>query len=115
MKYYNKDRIANIVDWFIRSEYMDSRRFGENDDWIHDPERMQRCYDAAENGSDGSTHQEIINDWRKSFRDYIRFDRYSPNGHRHESCELLLDAMEDYWNELEEYHLQAGTLFLAAA
>lgn len=36
---------------------------------LNDPDRAERCHDAAEYGSDGSTHREIINDWRESFTD----------------------------------------------
>jgi hypothetical protein len=40
--------------------------FGSSsDDWLHDPERMNRCHDAAEDGCDGSTHREIMGDWRE--------------------------------------------------
>ena len=31
---------------------------------LADPERFDRCYEAAGEGCDGSTHAEIIEDWR---------------------------------------------------
>ena len=37
----------------------------ENGDWLRDEERMQRCWDAAEDGADGSTHREVMDDWRE--------------------------------------------------
>lgn len=44
----------------------DFQPFGSSsDDWLHDPERMERCNDAAENGADGSTHAEALEDWRE--------------------------------------------------
>lgn len=38
-----------------------------NDLFIHDPERADRIYKAAEHGCDGSTHAEAIQDWRDYF------------------------------------------------
>jgi hypothetical protein len=34
-------------------------------DWQKDAERMARCHDAAEDGCDGSTHAEVMQDWRE--------------------------------------------------
>ena len=46
-------------------EHPDFLPFGSSsDDWLHDPERMERCWDAAVMGADGSTHREIMDDWR---------------------------------------------------
>ena len=40
--------------------------FGSSsDDWLSDPDRMERCHDAAEHGAEGSTHAEIMGDWRE--------------------------------------------------
>ena len=47
-------------------EHPDFRPFGSSsDDWIRDAERMDRCHEAAEDGCDGSTHAEIMDDWRE--------------------------------------------------
>ena len=44
----------------------DFRPFGsDSDGWLSDPDRMSRCHEAAEDGCDGSTHGEIIKDWRE--------------------------------------------------
>ena len=44
----------------------DFRPFGSSsDDWIRDAERMDRCHEAAEDGCDGSTHREVMDDWRE--------------------------------------------------
>jgi hypothetical protein len=100
-------RIERIVDDFIRSPYMQSREFGcSSDMWIEDPDRAERCESAAEDGCDGSTHQERINDWRETFRDFMRYERRS-----HNSCELLETAVESYWDDLELWHEKNGTLF----
>jgi len=36
-----------------------------NDLFINDPDRAERIHDAAEDGCDGSTHAEHIEDWRE--------------------------------------------------
>ena len=45
-------------------EYFISDKLG-NDLFINDPDRAERIHEAAEWGTDGSTHQEIIEDWRE--------------------------------------------------
>ena len=37
----------------------------DSDEWLRDAERMDRCHEAAEDGCDGSTHREIMGDWRE--------------------------------------------------
>lgn len=103
----SEKRIKRIVDDFIRSPYMQARGFGAtSDDWINDPERMERCDKAAEDGCDGSTHQEHIQDWRDAFRDFMRYERRG-----HQECELVMDAVEKYWDALELWHEENRTLF----
>jgi broad specificity phosphatase PhoE len=47
-------------------EHPDFIPFGsENGDWMRDTERMERCDKAAEHGAEGSTHREIMEDWRE--------------------------------------------------
>ena len=86
---------------------MQSREFGvTSDDWINDSERMERVDAAAEDGSDGSTHQEHIQDWRENFHDFMRYERRS-----HNTCELLEAAIDKYWDDLESWHEKNGSLF----
>lgn len=61
-------------------EMLDSRAFQTfqesklgNDLFISDPDRAERIHDAAEDGCDGSTHAEHIDDWRE-FVDDVRDD-----------------------------------------
>ena len=54
---------------FYNSEYFqawdsDNRSTGGCGIILDDPERFDRMYEAAEFGSEGSTHAEIIQDWR---------------------------------------------------
>ena len=53
---------------FYNSEYFqywdsDNRSTGSCGLILNDTERFNRIYEAAENGSEGSTHYEIIHDW----------------------------------------------------
>lgn len=101
----SRARIKAFIDWFIRSEF--ARTFGDtSDDWINDPERMSRCSDAAENGCDGSTHYEVIQDWRSSFSDWMS------DYHRHKEYELFVSAVDSYFDDLEMWHETNGTLHL---
>lgn len=107
MKNTRKQTIKRIVNDFIRSPYMQNREFGSSSDmWIEDPDRAERCENAAVDGCDGSTHQEHINDWREAFRDFMRYERRG-----HNECELVMDAVEAYWDNLETWHEKNGTLF----
>jgi hypothetical protein len=101
-------RIDRFVDWFLRSEHM--REFGaSSDDWINDRERMERCDAAAENGCDGSTHAERIDDMRDSFRDWIRYGRRKRNAFT-AGYERFETAVLDYFDALERWHEQNGSL-----
>jgi hypothetical protein len=101
-------RIRAFVDWFLRSEHM--REFGSTSgDWINDPERMQRCHDAAEFGGDGSTHAERIDDMRDSFRDWVRYGRQNRNT-MSAGYERFETAVLEYFDTLERWHEINGSL-----
>ena len=68
-----------------------------NDLFIHDPDRAARIYDAAENGTDGSTHQERIDDWRE----FINLADYP----EHVAADLL-----EQCDRTEEWHDKNGSL-----
>lgn len=82
-----------------------------SDEWINDPERMARVTDAAEHGTDGSTHAEIIQDWR----DYAAaaYDDARRMAEEDELDELdrLEAELEAELDALEAYHEQNGTLY----
>ena len=65
------EKIYCLEDMYRCKEYAEfnADRLG-NDLYINDPDRADRCDEAAEYGSDGSTHAEIIEDWRE-FLDMI--------------------------------------------
>jgi hypothetical protein len=97
-------RITRFVDWFIRQDCIapDVQEL-----LLSDPERANRMYDAAENGADGSTHQEVINDWRDAFRAFIR-DRRTGSGN---DPERFMAAVEAHFDSVEEWHQTNGSLY----
>lgn len=89
-----------------------------NDLFISDPERAERIHDAAEDGCDGSTHAEVIEDWRE-FADQIQIDYtgYSfdlENEAEAEEFDGILSARYDALmgdiDDCEAFHTKAGTL-----
>ena len=101
----NNSRAKRFVDWFIRSRYFEMHTEGNTTDWINDPDRAERCAEAAEEGSDGSTHQERIQDFRDAFKDWIS------DNHRHHDYPTFTDAVDSYFDELELWHEKNGSLF----
>lgn len=49
-----------------------------NDLFINDPERADRIDEAAQDGADGSTHAEHIDDWREFLRNLRPIDAEYP-------------------------------------
>ena len=93
--------IKTLFRAFLESEAMESQREGVygNDGWINDPERRERIEEAAEEGAEGSTHAEIIDDWRGAlpyFCDYI--------------TEAIEKALDRHIDEIEAHHEAQGTL-----
>ena len=102
----NDSRAKRFVSWFLNSRYFQEHQFGNSsDDWISDPDRAERCDDAAEDGSDGSTHQEHIQDMRNAFSDWMR------DNHRQHDYPTFTDAVDSYFDELELWHEKNGSLF----
>ncbi len=65
--------------------------------WLSDEDRKERIEDAAEDQMDGSTHAEVIQDWR----DYLDQSNYSD-----EEKESITKEID----ECEKWHEQNGTL-----
>jgi len=93
--------LLNLREWdsFIGS------RLG-NDLFISDPDRADRMHEAAEHGVDGSTHYEIIEDWRDFARDLFRSLSMDESEDEEKNYETLMDEI----NSCEEYHDGIGTL-----
>ena len=93
------DRITTLAE-LIDSDECDANRFGSSsDDWLNDADRMQRCHDASEFGSDGSTHGEIIQDWRDLLDNY--FDDLS---------EQTRESIHAEIDECEQWHVNNGSI-----
>lgn len=90
--------------------------FGSSsDDWINDADRMERCHDAAEDGCDGSTHAEIIQDWRDLLASMVRdssrpwYPRIMAEIEKREaSISAEIDACEAWHEENGSLHSQVG-------
>lgn len=86
--------------------------FGSSsDDWINDADRMERCHDAAEYGGDGSTHAEIIGDWREFLS---RLERETTRHLCRPRVEREIERRAAYIHAeidaCEDWHEKAGTL-----
>lgn len=87
------------VSWFLDS--IDWRAWNaiyrDCDMVLDDPERFDRCQAAAEDGSDGSTHREIISDWRRA----LQASSFGP------ITRMILSFRID---EVEQWHEQNGSI-----
>lgn len=108
-------RIDRIISDFLRSEFynnwqaehLNSCAYSRDSD---DRDRFARCYDAAEDGADGSTHAEHIADMRSAFGDWLRDRRRSSRLKCAEFPYRLETAAGEYFDRLEAWHERAGTL-----
>lgn len=82
-----------------------------SDDWINDTERMERCQKSAEHGADGSTHYEVIQDWRDFLSNLFRdLRRHAETDEEEANIEHLEAQISEEIDACEAYHEQAGTL-----
>lgn len=88
-----------------------------SDFFINDPDRAARCHDAAENGADGSTHAEHINDWRE-YAEQLRADACRESYKLDDAEEDKAEAEINAWHDritaeidaCEAWHAEKGTL-----
>lgn len=91
----------------LLSDFLDTQFWRDWDEnnrqqfMVSDPDRGRRCWEAAAEGSDGSTHQEIIGDFREAIQDAVR------DGVIASSTAYRLEHETD---RLEHTHELAGTL-----
>lgn len=111
--------VSELLDSPGWDSFMGSKM--SNDLFINDPERAARCYDAAEEGCDGSTHSEIIEDWREYAAD-LRSEKQSElyrmdfaSDEEGDAAEAALEAayetLCDAIDKVEAYHEAQGTLY----
>lgn len=100
-------RVKAFVDTFIRSEFVENY-ISENTESggysrsADKRDRYERCHDAAENGADGMTHREAINDWRAAFHCLMCV--------RAHAIERLATAVDNYFDGLESWHENNGSI-----
>ena len=99
--------IKRFIDSFIRSEYVQNWTSEKDSDFFNEPERAERCADAAEYGADGKTHAEVIEDWREAFRTWVRYDR---KGNKND-VDRFEASVEAYFDSVELWHEQNGSLW----
>ena len=91
------------LNTMIRSDdfaYFIESKLG-NDLFISDPDRANRIHEAAKHGCDGSTHQEVIDDWR----DYLNWATDSLG-----LCNRVTNAIEIEIDAVEAWHEKNGSL-----
>ena len=101
-----KQQDITSLDDFIRSEYFAAWDESNRDSlgYSRSPFKRDRCeriYDGAEHGAEGSTHGEIIADWRESFGDFQR---------DYELPEKIINTIEKEINDCEAWHEKNGSL-----
>jgi hypothetical protein len=97
-----RTEIDKFVDDFIRSEFVSTLTSERDSDFISDSDRANRCYAAAEDGGDGKTHSEVIDDWRDAFG-YYQDDFEVPD--------WFDSAVRANFNLTELWHHFNGSLF----
>ena len=98
-------RVKRFVDAFIRSRAVESLTEERDSDFWNEPERASRVHAAAEEGCDGKTHAEVIDDWRDAFGYFLRARR------GHEDVERFSAAVNAHFDHVEKWHEEHGTLW----
>jgi hypothetical protein len=81
-----------------------------------DPDRADRLQEASESGADGSTHAEVIADWREFLNQCRVYDhRYNYDdlfggGKPFDITQATYNRIEKEINDCEEWHLNNGSL-----
>ena len=89
-----------------------------NDLFLSDPDRADRIHEAAEDGADGSTHAEHIEDWlecleqirQDAMREAFRADTDAEGDAMEAEVEAWHDAIEAEVAKCEAWHKANGTL-----
>jgi hypothetical protein len=108
---------ATLAELYEHQDFIPFPR--SSDEWINDPDRMERCHTAAEHGADGSTHAEIIQDWRDfletltsdAARTLESLDMESEEINALvETLETITDSIADEIDTCEAWHESNGSL-----
>lgn len=111
--------IITNLNTLLGSRFFDSFQGGKlgNDLFLSDPDRASRNYDAAENGCDGSTHAEHIEDMREANdlaeREVYRA-QFIAQGYDADCASMLAEALKEYIaadiDDCEAWHEKNGSL-----
>lgn len=126
MKTIKGIRVIESIDDFLHDNTLANEFYQwqseKSSDFINEPERAARCYDAASDGCDGSYHCEVIDDFREfgrdllskawnSISDVLTDADYTDS--EFAQCELEYEecssAFESRCNELEAWHIANGS------
>lgn len=94
-----KAAIRKIVDRVINDSTPEIQ-----DLYLKDPDRAERIDAAAEHGAEGSTHYEVINDWRRTFDNMIQDRR------RWATPDRVVAAVHAHFDSIEAWHEIHGSL-----
>lgn len=105
-----KSKYSSLEEMYSSREYdaYISDRLG-NDLFISDPDRAERIHEAAEHGTDGSTHAEVIEDWRDFLNSLKPIDPDFPEDGG-EITEEDFDRIEAEIAACETWHEMNGSL-----
>lgn len=97
----------------------------KSNDFVNEPERAARCYDAAAEGCDGSYHWEVIEDFREFGSDMLReawkkiddvisdMDVFDFTVHKAKQIEAAFEQCETDFEDsvvrCEKWHIEHGT------
>ena len=107
----SKARIDRFIRDFISSEYVSYWSSEKDNDFINEPDRASRVYDAAEFGADGKTHAEAIEDWREAFHAYVRYGTGRNGTHNFNGYPRFEAAVEAHFDACEKWHEEHGDLW----
>lgn len=103
------------VNDFLHSQqwqYFDSDLRGD-DFYLSDPDRAKRCDEASEYGTDGSTHAEIIEDWRAFLSNLKIFDPEFDDIEdiaEYDITQAQYDAISADIDRCEQWHIEHKTI-----
>ncbi len=100
----SQQRIDRFVSAFVRSEYVAMWSAEKDADYINEPDRAARCADAAEDGADGKTHAEVIEDFREAFNACLRQRKSQGQVDRVDA------AVSEHFDSIEAWHATNGSL-----
>jgi len=81
-----------------------------SDEWLYNPDRMERCEAAAENGADGSTHAERLEDMREALREMRADVPRSLNDRTLAALDGRVESIEEEIDACEAWHEANGSL-----